>query len=62
MARRIETLEGEIDGARERASKSAAVLRSETDRWAAVEADLKKQIKELELRIRKYKKKKDAST
>ncbi len=63
MARRIETLESEIDGARDRASKSAAVLRNETDRWAAVETDLKKQIRDLETRIRKYKKKvKDAST
>lgn len=55
MARRIESLENDIDGSRERANKNAAVLRSETDRWAAVEADLKKQIRDLEARIKKIK-------
>ena len=53
MARRIESLEKENNSSRERTAKLSVILKEEGDRWAGEEKEYKKEIKELEARIRK---------
>lgn len=62
MAKRIETLESELEEAKQRHEKVLVIYKNDTDRWALEEADLKRNVKELQDRLkrRKAEAKKDA--
>ena len=55
MAARIDSLESQLEGMKESNEKLGVVLKSEGDRWAREEADLKRNIRDLEERLRKRK-------